>query len=320
MPKKIFAEFAARIQEHFVQETFAEGLVLLNANLESFPEQQPLVNFWKICLTAGSGEAQQANRLLWEVLSGGTWYAQTLLSQSLSLKNMQKDAEFERLTAISQKMQAADPTANLPVYIVRPEEACAPGSPGCAAMVFLHGNQESAHAHLEYWRGLPDQGWLLALPQSSHALWNGAHSWVDSGSAAEEIKTHYQSLAAQYSLDLKRLTIGGMGMGAEIALELALNGSLPAQGFILINPSGPHMETPSTWLKLIEKNKNINLRGVILAANQADGTPNPDAGKLAEMLNSVEISCQLKSYAQPGKAYPDDFGDHLNDALTFIFG
>ncbi len=109
-------------------------------------------------------------------------------------------------------------------------------------MIFLHSNMDNAQNNLRHWAYLSAKGWIVAIPQSSQALWTGAYNWVDDHTTLEEMDKLYQRLVSQYSLDGEQLIWGGFSMGAEMALTLVLNGDFPARGFILLGPGGPKMD------------------------------------------------------------------------------
>ncbi len=318
MSTMTYEEFTQRIQQHFAEQTYADGLALASEQVVNFPEEFPTINYYRICLASRMGEFAIANKILESTLASGIWYSEMILRQSPSLEPLQGQEEFERLAAISAKMIAVDGLAQMPMLVVRPENACGPDDEGCPAVLFLHGNFDTAQKNLEQWRHLPEKGWLAAFPQSRQAMFPGSFHWTDYETTLEEIYEHYEGLTANYSLDLDRLIVGGFSMGGEMALTMALTGDLPARGFILLGPGGPDIANLAHWQALIEKAQGKNLRGVILMGEADDSIPREEIVQLVDLLNDHGILCLLKSFPGLEHAYPPDFVAVADEAIDFI--
>ena len=307
------------IQKHFNNKTYAEGLALASKQLKEFPNNFPLLTYWRICFAARMNALPQANQILEALLSSGIWYSEALLRESPSLDALQKDPEFERLAGISLKMQISDPLEKLPLLVVRPENMWGPGQEsGCPNLVFLHGNRDNAQANLSHWHPLSKKGWLVALPQSSQVYWSENYSWTAHEMAENEVLEKYNGLSKQYSLDTQNTVIAGFSMGAEIALALALNVKLNSQGFILLGPGGPYMNDLSRWDDLIEIAKDTGLRGVVLMGLEDKTIPQNAIRELVEKLNKRGIPTDLQTFPGLGHQYPENFEVVLDKALSFI--
>lgn len=315
-----FEEFSLQIQDHFINKTYAEGLALADKHTADFPDNIPLVNYWRICLAARLKNEALANQILEDSLSAGIWYSESLLRQSPSLMPMQGQPRFDDLVQTSLQMQQNDPADALPMLVVRPQGECGPQDTPCPLILFLHGNTDSARPHLKPWQSAPQDGWILALPQSKYAMWAGAYGWADHESAAEEIEAHVQHLEKQYNIDPARRLIGGFSMGAEVALWLALTGRVQAQGFILLGPGGPFMDDISQWTPLLEKARGRDLGGTIIMGLEDTTIPQENIRKLVETLNEYEIHTELEEVPRLAHEYPEEFDTSLNNALDFIFG
>lgn len=320
MAEITFEQLQAQIQAHFSTGSHAEGLSLASQHLEDFPEEFALLNYWRVCLAARMEEFSTANKILEAALANGAWYSEMLLRQSPSLEPLQRDPEFERLAGISRQMQAADPASAIPMLALRPQDECGPGDPGCPALLFLHGNQDSAQNNLGRWQGFSSRGWLVALPQSSAAMWSEAYAWIDYDSAAEEVTAHFQHLTERYSIDEGQVVLAGFGMGAEVALGLALSGRIPARGFILLAPDGPFTDDLVEWEPFIKRVKDRGLRGAVLMGRKDSSISQDNIRQLVETLNNNGIPTELKTYPKLWHEYPDDFDKVLEEAVNFIQG
>ena len=318
-PDITFDEFSNQIRKHFTGQTYAAGLEYADGYVGKFPKQEPLLQYWRMCLAARLENHHLTNQILEGVLSAGTWYGETLLRDSPSLEPLQDDPEFKRLAEISLKMQQNDPSDALPILVVRPEGKCGQDDDPCPLLIFLHGNTDSAQANLEHWTAAANNGWLAALPQSSEVMWSGAYFWNEHASSADEVAALYAQLPEQYNLDLQRTVLAGFSMGAEVALWMALSGRIPAKGFILLGPGGPFMDDIEEWEPLIEQANGRGLRGVIITG-QADTTiPHKNIRDLVEKFNANGIPCELEEHIDLEHEYPSNFEDRLVHALEFIF-
>jgi predicted esterase len=314
-----FTELSNQIAGHFVDESYAEGLALATSALADFPEQLPTINYWRMCFAARMNDTPAANLILDNTLAEGIWYSEMILRQSPSLAGLQEEETFERLVDVSLKMQASDATAQLPILVTRPENLCGAGDDACPAIVFLHGNQDSAGANLPYWGQLSNSGWLVALPQSRMALWSGAYAWADFDSAAEQIEAQYRQLAENYSLDPSRIVLGGFSMGAEAALALALSGRIHCHGFVLLGPGGPFMDDLTEWEALLDEAEGRELRGYVITGDDDDTIPHAHVRTLVQRLNKRGFHTQHETFGNLGHEYPANWEETLETALAYIF-
>lgn len=321
MPELSFNQINELMQQHFANETYAEGLALADRALFAYPERVPLINYWRMCLAVQMDVFDQANHILEEMLAAGTWYSQAVLRQSPALGAIQGNIEFERLVRISLQMQELDPKEHTPVLVLRHQDHCNPGAqPGCPLLLFIHGNHQNALAHLEHWQPLSQQGWLVALPQSKHALWAEAHVWMDHDSAAEQIVHQYNQLQQQYAIDTDRVILAGFAMGAEVALAMALKGRIVCNGFIVLSPVGPLMGDLKNWRSYLQPAQSWQMRGVIVIGEADDSILPQKVHQFCHQLNQHGIHSHLHSIPKLGHDYPPDFGPILQEAIKFIIG
>ncbi|HKJ26554.1 MAG TPA: dienelactone hydrolase family protein [Anaerolineales bacterium] len=318
MPDLTFEELTAKIQQHFTNETYTEGLSFASKHLPDFPEEFALINYWRICLAARLGERDLANTILESTLASGLWYSNVLLRQSPSLEVMQGEGEFERLVEISQKLQDAD--LEIPLLAARPENACGPEDVGCPAIFFLHSNMDSAQNSLKHLGALSYHGWVVAAPQSTHSMYTGAYMWTDYKTTKSEMDGHFENLTKRYNLDEAQIVFSGFSMGAEMALEMVLTGDYPAQGFILLGPGGPKMDQVNDWLPLIDRAASRSLRGVVMMGLDDTTIPQENIRSLVQMLNEHNIPTKLVTFEGLAHDFPPDTEQVFVDALAFITG
>jgi predicted esterase len=316
-----FAQISKIMQQHFTLKSFKEGLVLANKALTFYPQHFPLINYWRICLAAQMNDFEQANHFLEETLAAGTWYAQAVLRGNPALELIQGNPEFERLAGISEQMQKLDPKEHTPILVLRQKGSCRHGElPGCPLLIFLHGNQETAHFHLKHWHSLSNTGWLVALPQSSSALWADAHAWMDHSSAIDEVEQQYIQLNKQYEINHDQIIVTGFAMGAEVALALALSGRIHCQGFILLAPAGPLTGDLRDWQPYFKQCKEKTLRGVIIMGEEDENILPDHIKQLSDLLKQQGITTKLHTFPNLKHEYPRNFEQVLQKAIKFIIG
>ena len=318
MPDLTFEDIGKQIQSHFAAGTYAEGLALADSHVEQFSEQQPILDYWRACLAARVNNPARVVEILETALAHGTWYGEAFLRDSPSLQPLQGDPEFERILDVSRQMQANDPADALPLLVVRPESECRQPEDSCRLLLFLHSNTDTALANLEHWASVPEDSWLLTLPQSSRAMWAGAYAWSDHETAADEIENLYAHLTEQYALAPGRTILAGFSMGAEIALSLALTGRIQAQGFLLLGPGGPYMDDIEKWAPLIKAAQNRGLRGAVITGLADSTIPHDNVRALVTALNAAGIPTNHEEHIDLAHEYPPNFPEHLRRALTFI--
>lgn len=313
-----FEKLSQQIQSHFASGAYADGLALADRHAPQFSAAHPVLDYWRACLAARLEQPERVVDILEKAFSRGVWYGEGLLRDSPSLQPLQGLPEYERLIDIAVRMQATDPAGAVPMLVVRPESECRSADHPCPLLLFLHSNTDTAAANLEYWGPAPQQGWLLALPQSSRAMWAGAYSWNDHESAADEIEPLYQKLTSRYALDTARTVLAGFSMGAEVALWLALTGRIPSRGFILIGPGGPFMDNIERWAPLIREAKDSGLRGAVITGLADTTIPQENVRALVTALNAAGIPTHHEEHIDLAHDYPPNFEERLQHALEFI--
>lgn len=315
-----FEQLSEQIESHFTSGAYTEGLALADRYAPQFSAAHPVLDYWRACLAARLDQPDRVVSILENALAQGTWYGEGLLRDSPSLEPMQGLPAYERLVDISRQMQAKDPAEAMPMLVVRPESECRSTEHPCPLLLFLHSNTDTAAANLEYWGAAPQHGRLLALPQSSRAMWAGAYSWNDHESAAEDILPLYDKLTAQYALDSAQTILAGFSMGAEVALWLALARRIPARGFILLGPGGPFMDNIERWAPLIKESQDSGLRGAIITGLADKTIPHDNVRALVTALNAAGIPTHHEEHIDLAHEYPPNFDERLLHALEYING
>ncbi len=313
-----FDEIQANIQKYYQQGEYAAALDLATHQLANFPDQALLLNYWRICMAARLGENDQSIRLLDELTYSGLWYGEVLLRKSPSLLTLQGLPEYERLVSLNRQLQELDRVTNFPLITLRPEGQCQGDSSPCPLLIGLHANGGTAQTSINFWRPAASQGFVVAVPQSSQAMWKDSYVWNDLEVAKEEIARDYARLTPKYYLDPERVVLAGHSMGGDVAIWLALTGAIPARGFIAYGPGGPYMDNPPDWLDVIRGRARPDLRGYLVVGELDDSISQDGVRTLVEMLNQEGASCELEIVPKVAHDFVPEYATSLEHALEFI--
>lgn len=296
----------------YSQSKFAAAYDLATREAGRFPEwAQPTIYNWRFCTACLMGDPALALRLIEEALDAGYWYGEAALREDTDLAALVGLPEFERLVELSaQRRDEALAQARPELKILLPANGTAP----YPLLLALHGNNSNIVDSERYWRSAVEQGWLVALPQSSQLMSAEHYGWNDRDWAVREITQHVAAIREQYEIDPARMVIAGFSMGGGLAARLALSGELPTRGFIGV---GPYLSSIGSVLPLLEAQREQPLRAY-LVASQRDEYCYGVAQKLAELLPQYGIPCELELHPDLGHDFPPEFERSLIKGLDFI--
>lgn len=184
----------------------------------------------------------------------------------------------------------------------------------------FHGNDSTPLAHVEYWRPLASQGWLVVLPQASRAgdtpgtfMWNtpGESEWN-----FQEIQKHFADINRTYPIDADRIVLAGFSMGGGLAIELALGGYLLSRGFVVVAPYVPYkyVDPQSNYDDFVKSHGQC---GYCIVGEQ-DEFAVEGASALEARLPGVGNSIHVERHPGLEHDYPAHFEQSLNRAIEFI--
>jgi len=286
---------------------------------DRFPEVARTMNYNRICLAATLGDTAQALRVLEEMLEAGIYYPAVLLGPEAPPPGPEALfglPEFERLKATHQERYQEAMEQAAPVLVT-----VAPDPPPVAPPPLLfvtHGNVSHIENEIDHYRAVTTWGWLLAMPQSSQP-WGmeGRYVWGDWEVTERQLKEYWRLLGQREDYDAARVVSAGISKGGEVALWLALSGTLPARGFIAIAPGGPRIDEPEKLLPLLEASREQGVRGYLIVGDQDTQGYEPTL-RLAAFLKEQGITHELEVHPGVEHWFPPDFEASLRRALEFI--
>ena len=298
-----FEDFQRRIQELYQRQQYDQAYDLAERNAGAYPEQKPVVNYWRVCMAVRTGRQAEALRTLDETLASGFWYGETLLRKSPSLQPLQNNARFEKLVERNHEQQLKDQEQLFPLITLRSKGGCQDDEHPCPLLVALHGNGSSAQGSVDFWKPAASAGWLVGIPQSSQAMWKDAYVWNDLEIARAEIEQHLIFLSDSTPWTPRRSVLAGHSMGAEVAIWLALTGTLEVQGVVAIAPGGPFMDHPDDWSDLAQAYSGEKLSVTLIYGTADTSIPQANIPVLADILQNAGIRCELEILPGVGHEY-----------------
>jgi pimeloyl-ACP methyl ester carboxylesterase len=147
-------------------------------------------------------------------------------------------------------------------------------------------------------------------------MYKGACLWNDHDSASADILPQVETLREKF--DSERVVVAGHSMGGEIAIGLALRGTVGARGFITIGPGGPFTDEPEQWRADIEAARERNLRGYFIVGEKDDLIQPQAIQTLAGMLNAAGLPAQVERVPGATHDFTPAYEAALLRGLAFV--
>lgn len=292
---------------------YTRAIVLAEQAADRFPERARQTLHWRICLTAGSGKQEQSLQLLREALNHGYCYPPSALEQEPDLTSLRDLAAFKELLEVNNERFAEIQAHARPELLIIPSAQQATSYP---LLIALHGNSSNARDTSAYWAGIPAQGWLLALPQSSQLIGPGECIWDNREQGSSEVREHLAALTSTYPIDQERVVLGGFSSGGSLAIWLAVHQSRKTRGFIALGPTltAAELEAVTT---LFDAHTPVGLRGSIIVGEE-DTWSLETSRKIAKLMQTHDLSCQLEILPGLDHSYPPHFAQSVAQRLAFV--
>jgi acetyl esterase/lipase len=147
----------------------------------------------------------------------------------------------------------------------------------------------------------------------------GCYVWGDWEVTKQQLKNYWTLLGQRAEYDPARIVTAGISKGGEVAVWLAMSGTIPARGFIAIAPGGPRIDEPERLLPLVEASRENGLRGYLIVGDQDAGCYEPTT-RLAGFMREQGIPCELETHPGIEHWFPPEFETSLHRALEYIVG
>ncbi|MCK4848078.1 MAG: hypothetical protein KAT16_03560 [Candidatus Heimdallarchaeota archaeon] len=293
---------------------FIEVIEFLESTEMKFPYGKASLFYYGICAATklGKGYYEVAIQFLKQIIDGGGWYTEYILTQSPSLQPLQNIAEFKIQLQRSREISTQALKENHDVTVI-PKE----GTSSYPLMLALHADSGVIEEEIDFWKPATDKGYILGMPRCTNVHWSGKDSayWPDHETATDQIKSYIETINSIHPINFDQTVIGGLSSGAELAIWLALSKTVPACKFVAVAPGGQWMNELEKWQTLIDEESHHNLTGLIILGKEDKVVSHENIRILVKMLNDSGISCQLHESPNVGHWYPPDFTNRLSSFL-----
>jgi predicted esterase len=300
-----FSGLVTDVYKLYQEKDYQQAADILEANVGAFPDRKSTIIYWLMNLYAQI-KPERAIQLFGEAIDDGFWYAPNALGdEDPDLKPIVRDPEFQRLRSIStERYEAARAVTKPELHVFTNDDTPQP------TLIALHGNNSNAEKTAEKWTSIVDDGWLVAVPQSSQISGPNQYVWNDMDTSIAEVKAHYTALK-EHDIMEDQVFVGGFSMGGALALRLALDNAIPARGYILVATFLPEVNT------LDVSNLSADVRFYIFVGEKEDFSLD-NTQKLVEMLRANGNAVHFEIRPEVAHEYPPDFAETLRGMLNFV--
>ncbi len=315
MPFSTYAQLNHQMILHFQNKEYKQALELISREGSGFPKERPLVDYWIMCSAARLDNRAQVYQVAEKCLSNGLWYGEMMWRMTPSFQGLQGDTGFERVVAASLALQEKDFPSKEQVVLKYFPEKISDNSP---VLIALHGNQNTASGTLPFWQESLSKGYVLAVPQSSQAMFKGAYIWDNLDISFAEIKACYEALKKELGFDNRQIILAGHSMGGLIAIQMALTGDLGGRGLIANGPALPFGDAQDELEKLLPSIRERSLRAYFIVGEKDVDIEQDEIRAFVEKLKSAGIACELETVPGTTHDYNPAYDAALVRALEFI--
>ncbi|QWG33209.1 alpha/beta hydrolase [Bacillus mycoides] len=283
----------------------AYSYIMKNAK-DVMGNEAQIYNF-KYALASAAGLEEEAMYLMKEaIIENGFWYGSEYLISDDDLKPLHKFEEFHRMVQLCkerEELAKKSEQADLKYKYSKQNENL---------LITLHGDEENIQIIEPYWNSVMEQGFMLALPQSSQIQFSDGYVWDNIERGREELKGHYNKIILNNTFE--NIIIGGFSAGARVALHSMLQGEIEVNGFIFVAPWLPEMEE---WEEMIGILHDKSIKGYIICGDQ-DEDCFECTQQFVKLLKDKNIEHKYKVVPNLNHDYPHNFEELLKEAIEYI--
>jgi len=316
--------FQEQILELYQKGLYKEALLLIENEEHIYIDYQAILNYWRATLYAGNGELESALSVLKNAIDAGFWFSEALMKENPAFYSLKKNQAFQKLAEKNQLLREEDPAISFPMLTIRPDHQCMPEQPACPTLLVFHANASNAPEALRFWKPAAQEGWIVSVLQSPHAIWKDAYLWQDIPKAFESMEEQFDNLASQLHLDTNRLVIVGEGSSAALAIRLAMEGDIPVSGFIAVDPLNLEIHDLQEWSNIAISILSNELKGIILLSYtdeqefKNDLTKYKHFKRMKEFFYEIGILCRIDIYQRTDNRKEIKNKKDLKDILDYF--
>ncbi len=275
---------------------YVDALQLAAGVVPANRDQSTRLAYNRACLLALNGDRSGAIETLEHATSDPlVWYSPGMLQSDPDLRSLDGDGRFVRLVEEGGRRRAdAQRTATWRRLTVRPPEGAEPPR---GTIVILHGNHSNTDDILPHWEPVCNSGWTLFFVESSQLGFHTfVRAWEEYPTAQRDVNAAIETLSDR---DRATLILAGFSRGARTAIQLALDGTVPASAVIAHEPAP--LDGFDEWLK------SVSPRRVPVVTALGENDPyRGDGEAIAERLGALVQVVRLPGISHEFPAgFPD---------------
>lgn len=302
-------ELMTRFGELYGAGNYAEALTFITDEIPNHPADNAMLLCFLAAMSARIEDTTAALATFKQALEKGYWYHEGALRSDPDFASLQDIEEFKAIVEQNAQRRQVALATTKPILRVLEK----PDTPASAPLLIaLHGNLSNVDGYSVYWQSAVEQGWRVALPQSTRMSWfSGAYDWGDIEVSLGELDHHYQTLITNHNLNPSCIVIAGFSMGGLIAERAVITQRIPASGLLWIE-GAPDEE----FKQLLAQHQPINFRAYFAAGQSQDFLQTAET--LSQTLRKVGIPYQVEILPSLHHEIPDSFTQTLDRALAFL--
>ena len=289
------------------------AVALLRENVKTFPLHRGVVYQVLANMLVVNGQPKEAIDAMQEAFTVGCRYKGEWLTADPQLAGIVNDPRFIKIVKKMDERYKIDAAAARSDLLVRAPAGEVPSS-GRPLLIALHGNNSNARETARYWSSAVQDGWVVAIPQSSEIGSSpDSYLWNDRARTLAEIQPHIARVKELHRIDVRRVVLAGFSMGGLQAIALPFVLGLEVCGVLPIAAWLPNLDELRPIINALADSR---LRAYIVM-----GEDDPSFGpamELAGLLQKHKANVKLDARPGVGHEYPADMETTLSRALKFL--
>jgi predicted esterase len=308
-----YEEMRAYIGKLYQQKEYAEAARILEGALTQFPEHLQANAFNLALMYIQLEEHEKALKALEYGLDHGIWFGKYALDTEIwaPLKDMESFKAFKQKNEA--KRQEAQRSIQPKLEVLVPEGF--DKSNAYPLFIALHGGGENIDVFKPQWTSdLLKNGFIVAYPQSSQIVSMTGYSWTeDIEMTKKEIRKAYEKVLQDFPVDPSRVIVGGFSSGGVASLEVVLDNTIPAIGFVVLCPAKPDDFSA-------EKVSGAKERGIYGTLITTEMDPRlQDQKEMVDVMKAQGLVHEFIVTPNIGHWYPENLSEMIDTAITHIF-
>ncbi|MBU8870590.1 MAG: hypothetical protein KOO60_06990 [Gemmatimonadales bacterium] len=300
------------------QEKFDEALDLIEQSAPELGDREFEVSDLTMKILFEAGRTEEAMTVWEKGLDEGFFYF--VVPRFASYDGVRKTDRFKNALAQNNRLREKANSESKPEFKVVTPASYSPKNSYPLLMV-IHGGNQSIVKAMDTWDpNVIGDDLLIAYVQSSMRADTKSYRWDLNGvdiyklpTAQGEVIGLYQDIVEQYSVDTGQVSLAGFSQGGNLALIMAAEGTIPANGFIA---GCPAIRSPLA-LETAQTAAARGVRGTIFVGSN-DWTAAAVQTTVAN-FNEAGLPVNHIVMEDRGHEYPENFEEVLQEAIKQIY-